>query len=111
MHYQSINQTQSMKNSGTQDERFAKMSFATVYPLYLAKVEKKGRTEEELYQVIQWLTGLNKKQLQALIKGNLRDTFSMCFTQSQCETYHRGYLWLSCGRNRESFNAAGSVFR
>ena len=42
-----------MNNSNTQDQRIAKMTFASVYPLYLAKVEKKGRSKEELHQVIQ----------------------------------------------------------
>lgn len=53
-----------------QDERFAKMSFATVYPLYLAKVERKGRTEAELRQAIEWLTGFNEKDLGELIASN-----------------------------------------
>lgn len=57
-----------MKASGTQDERIAQMTFASVYPLYLAKVEKKGRTKEELHKVIQWLTGFDNKKLQELIK-------------------------------------------
>jgi hypothetical protein len=52
------------------DERFAKMSFATVYPLYLAKVERKGRTEAELLQVIEWLTGFNEKDLSELIASS-----------------------------------------
>jgi hypothetical protein len=95
MHYQSINQTQSMKNSGTQDERFTKMSFATVYPLYLAKVEKKGRTEEELYQVIQWLTGLNKKQLQALIKE--KATFETLFQCASLNPNAKLITGVICG--------------
>lgn len=95
MHYQSINQTQSMKNSGTQDERFAKMSFATVYPLYLAKVEKKGRTEEELYQVIQWLTGLNKKQLQALTKE--KATFERLFQCASLNPNAKLITGVICG--------------
>ena len=57
-----------MTNSNTHNERIAKMTFASVYPLYLAKVEKKGRTKEELNQVIQWLTGFNNKQQQELNK-------------------------------------------
>ena len=47
-----------MNNTSHHDERIAKMTFASVYPLYLAKVEKKGRTKEELHQVIEWLTRL-----------------------------------------------------
>ena len=60
-----------MNNSNTHHERFAKISFASVYPLYLAKVEKKGRTKEELHQVIAWLTGFDHKKLQNLIKENV----------------------------------------
>ncbi len=53
-----------MKTSDTHNQRIAKMIFASVYPLYLAKVEKKGRTKEELNQVIQWLTGFDNRKLQ-----------------------------------------------
>ena len=49
------------------EERVAKMSFASVYPHYLAKVEKKGRTKEELHTVIHWLTGYDDKALESLI--------------------------------------------
>jgi hypothetical protein len=49
------------------NERMRKMSFATVYPLYVTKVEKKGRTKEELHQVIEWLTGFDDKAIQELI--------------------------------------------
>lgn len=51
----------------THDERIANMIFASVYPLYLAKVEKKGRTKEELDQVITWLTGYTESDLQERI--------------------------------------------
>ncbi|MRR23956.1 DUF2200 family protein, partial [bacterium] len=43
----------------TQNQRIAKMTFSSVYPMYVAKVEKKGRTREELHQVIDWLTGFD----------------------------------------------------
>jgi hypothetical protein len=56
-----------MNNANNHDERMAKMTFALVYPMYLAKVEKKGRTKEELHQVMEWLTGFNEKKLQELI--------------------------------------------
>ena len=57
-----------MNNTNTHHERFAKMTFASVYPLYLTKVEKKGRTKEELHQVIEWLTGFNNEKLQDQIE-------------------------------------------
>jgi len=56
--------------------RVFKMSFAGVYPMYILKVEKKGRTQAELDEVICWLTGYNKKTLQAQIdKKNSLETF------------------------------------
>lgn len=46
------------------------MSFARVYPLYIAKVERKGRTKTELDEVIRWLTGYSQKELEAQIEKN-----------------------------------------
>ena len=57
-----------MSNEKNHDARFAEMSFATVYPLYLAKVVRKGRTEAELLQVIEWLTGFDAKDVRQLIE-------------------------------------------
>ncbi|MGZ8550655.1 MAG: DUF2200 domain-containing protein [Chitinophagaceae bacterium] len=56
-----------MNYSDNHDARMAKMTFGSVYPHYVAKVEKKGRTKEELHQVIEWLTGYDEKKLQQLI--------------------------------------------
>ena len=56
-----------MKTTPEHDERIAKMIFASVYPHYVTKVESKGRTKEELHQVIKWLTGFDEKKLQVLI--------------------------------------------
>ena len=60
-----------MNSAPDHDERIAKMTFASVYPHYLAKAEKKGRTKEELHQVIKWLTGYSEKMLQKLIKDKM----------------------------------------
>lgn len=62
------------------DERIAKMTFSSVYPMYLEKVEKKGRTKEELHQVIEWLTGFDNRKLQELIKEKV--TFEMFFQRA-----------------------------
>jgi len=51
-----------------QDERIAKMTFAAVYPLYVNKVERKGRTEADLREVIRWLTGFTEAKLDKHIK-------------------------------------------
>ena len=56
-----------MKATTEHNERIAKMTFASVYPHYITKVERKGRTKEELHQVIAWLTGFDDNKLQKLI--------------------------------------------
>ena len=69
-----------MNNNNTHDERIAKMTFALVYPMYLAKIEKKGRTKEELHQVIEWLTGFDNKELQDQIDNKVAfETFFQNF--------------------------------
>lgn len=65
---------------GNQNQRIAKMTFASVYPMYLAKVQKKGRTEEELHQVIEWLTGFDERKLQELIDEKV--TFETFFQRA-----------------------------
>lgn len=56
-----------MKTTSRGNERIANMTFASVYPHYVTKVEKKGRTKKELHQVIEWLTGFDEKKLQKFI--------------------------------------------
>jgi hypothetical protein len=56
-----------MNTSPEHNQRIAQMSFASVYPHYLVKVEKKGRTEAELLAVIEWLTGFTQSQIKDLI--------------------------------------------
>ena len=84
-----------MNNSNTHDQRFAKMTFASVYPLYLAKVEKKGRTKEELNQVIKWLTGFDNKKLQDLIKENV--TFEVFFQHASLNPNAQLITGVICG--------------
>ncbi|OXA81288.1 hypothetical protein SAMN05444397_10338 [Flavobacterium aquidurense] len=66
-----------MTPNDKQNERVAQMTFASVYPHYVAKVERKGRTIAELHQVIEWLTGYDEKKLQKLIdeKITFKDFF------------------------------------
>jgi len=82
-----------MNNS--HDERIAKLTFSSVYPLYLAKVEKKGRTEEELLQVITWLTGFNKKKLQELIEKKV--TFELLFQNASLNPNAKLITGVICG--------------
>jgi hypothetical protein len=84
-----------MNNSNTHDQRIAKMSFASVYPMYVEKVEKKGRTKEELHQVIQWLTGFDSKKLQELIKEKV--TFETFFQRATLNPNVRLITGVICG--------------
>jgi hypothetical protein len=70
-----------MKTTSEHNERMARMVFATVYPLYIRKVEGKGRTKEELLQVIEWLTGFNEKELNKLVDDKV--TFETFFQKAQ----------------------------
>ena len=69
-----------MKTNLTQDERIAKITFASVYPHYITKVTKNERTVEELHTVIEWLTGMNKVAIQQAISDQLsfKDFFAKC---------------------------------
>ena len=84
-----------MKNSNTHNERIAKMSFASVYPLYLAKIEKKGRTQEELHQVISWLTKFDAAKLQELIEENA--TFETFFEEASLNPNAHLITGVICG--------------
>lgn len=70
-----------MKTTPEHNERIAKMTFASVYPHYIAKVEKKGRTKEELHMVINWLTGFDDEKIQELIDENV--TFKEFFDKAE----------------------------
>lgn len=70
-----------MKTTAKHDERIATMTFASVYPHYITKVEKKGRTKDELHEVIEWLTGFDEKDLQALIADKV--TFKTFFERAK----------------------------
>ena len=84
-----------MNNSNTHNQRIAKMSFASVYPMYLAKIEKKGRTKDELHQVIEWLTGFDSKKLQELIKENV--TFELFFQHASLNPKANQITGVICG--------------
>lgn len=84
-----------MNTSDEQNLRIAKMTFASIYPMYVAKVEKKGRTKKELNQVIKWLTGYDDKKLQELIIENV--TFETFFKKAQLNPNAKLITGVICG--------------
>ena len=83
----------------SQHERIAKMTFAAVYPLYVQKVEKKGRTEAELQKVLTWLTGLTKAQLAKHIAK--QSTFEELFAAAKLNPNASLIKGVICGHRVE----------
>lgn len=84
-----------MKTTAAHDERMAKMTFASVYPHYITKVERKGRTKEELHQVIEWLTGFKEKKLMDLIEE--KATFETFFSEAKLNPNAHLITGVICG--------------
>ncbi|HMC02354.1 MAG TPA: DUF2200 domain-containing protein [Flavobacteriaceae bacterium] len=91
-----------MKDTSHHDERIAKMSFASVYPHYVAKVEKKSRTKEELHQVIEWLTGYDDRKLQELIENKV--TFETFFKGASLNPNAHLITGVICGYRIEDIS-------
>lgn len=87
--------TKAMNNTRHHDERIAKMIFGSVYPHYVVKVEKKGRTIEELGQVIAWLTGFDENKLQELIEE--KATFELFFQKARLHKNAHLITGVICG--------------
>jgi len=84
-----------MKTTPEHDERMAKMTFASVYPHYVTKVESKGRTKDELHQVIKWLTGFDDRALQELIDKKV--TFETFFRNATLNPNSHLITGVICG--------------
>ena len=84
-----------MKTTPEHDARIAKMIFASVYPHYVTKVESKGRTKEELHQVIKWLTGFDEKKLQVLIDEKV--SFETFFRKAKLNANAHLITGVICG--------------
>jgi hypothetical protein len=84
-----------MNTSDVHNQRMAKMIFGSVYPMYLAKIEKKGRTKEELQEVITWLTGFNDQEIEQFI--NEKATFETFFKQAKLNPDAELITGMICG--------------
>lgn len=86
------------------NKRIANMTFASVYPHYVTKVERKGRTKEELHQVIQWLTGFNERSIQVFIEGEI--TFKDFFKKAKLNPKAHLIKGVICGYRIEEIENA-----
>lgn len=83
-------------------ERIAKMTFASVYPHYVTKVERKGRTKEELHKVINWLTGFDDEAIQNLIDEKV--TFETFFERAKLHPNAHLITGTICGYRIEDLD-------
>lgn len=91
-----------MKVTSEHNQRIAKMTFASVYPHYETKVEKKGRTKKELHQVIEWLTGFDELKIQELI--DQKATFEEFFKHAKLNPNAHFIKGVICGYRIEEID-------
>ena len=84
-----------MTDTSHHDERIAKMTFASVYPHYVAKVEKKGRSIAELHEVITWLTGYDDSDIEQQIEK--KTTFEEFFDKASVNRHAELITGVICG--------------
>ena len=93
-----------MKVTSQHNKAIANMTFATVYPHYLNKILKKGRTIDELHQVIEWLTGYDESRIQENINNNY--TFKTFFQNAKLNPNAHLITGLICGYRIEEIDNA-----
>ena len=84
-----------MTTTKEHDAQIAKLTFAEVYPHYIAKVEKKGRTKEELHEVIHWLTGYSDRELKKKVDKEV--TFKEFFAEAKINPNAKLITGSICG--------------
>lgn len=84
-----------MKATPEHDQKIAKLTFTAVYPCYITKVERKGRTKKELNQIINWLTGFDEEKLQELINEEV--TFKTFFERAKLNPKAQMITGVICG--------------
>ena len=98
-----------MEVTTEKNEQVANMIFASIYPHYWNKLEKKGRTKEEFHQVLEWFTGFDEKALQALIDEKV--TFKTFFQRANIHPNAHMIKGVVCGYRIEEIADEFEVYR
>lgn len=98
-----------MKVTPEKNEKVGQMVFGSIYPLYLNRIEKNGRSKAELNQVIEWLTGFDEKKLDTLIKENV--TFEGFFQQAKINSNAHMIKGVVCGYRIEEIEDEFEVYK
>lgn len=98
-----------MKVTAEKNEKVANMIFASIYPLYLNRLEKNGRTKEDLNQVIEWFTGFDQEALQTLIDE--KATFRTFFQKANINPNAHLIKGVVCGYRIEKIEAEFDLYK
>jgi hypothetical protein len=98
-----------MKVTAEKTEKVANMIFASVYPHYVHRLEKNGRTKEELHEVIEWLTGFDEDKLQALIEE--KATFETFYKKAKIHPNAHLIKGVICGYRIEEIEDEFELYR
>ena len=98
-----------MKVTAEKNEKVAKMIFGTIYPLYLNRLEKNGRTKDELNQVITWLTGYSEKKIEKLIEDKV--TYETFFKKAKLHKNIHMIKGVVCGYRIEDIEDEFELYR
>ena len=98
-----------MKVTAEKNEQVANMIFGSIYPLYLTKLEKKGRTKEEFHQVLEWFTGMDEEKIQALIDENA--TYRTFFQEAKIHPNAHMIKGVVCGYRIEEIEDEFELYK
>ena len=98
-----------MKVTTKKNEQVANMIFATIYPLYWSRLEKHGRTKEEFHQVLEWFTGFDQDELQALIDEKV--TFRTFFQKATINPNAHLIKGVVCGYRIEEIEDEFELYK
>lgn len=98
-----------MKVTAEKEEKVANMIFASIYPLYLNRLEKNGRTREELNQVLEWFTGFDQEALQTLMDE--KATFRTFFEKAEIHPNAHMIKGVVCGYRIEEIEDEFNLYR
>ena len=98
-----------MKVTAEKNEKVANLIFSTIYPLYLNRLKKNGRTKKELNQVIEWLTGFNENELEQLIENKV--TFRTFFKKAKIHSNAKLITGVVCGYRIEEIEDKFELYK
>ena len=98
-----------MKVTAEKNEKIAKMTFASVYPHYINRLEKNGRTKKEFHQVIKWLTGFDEEKIQELIDE--KATIAIFFQEAELNPNAQLIKGVICGYRIEEIPDEFELYR